>query len=98
MKKRLGLVLCFAGVLTLSMGFAEGNDSQGTQVSAQNQKGPIKINNLDGDRLMVVSVEEQNAVEHSPVQAGFISREDGTRVFFYKGGSTLFNSGLLLVR
>ncbi|WP_028402339.1 hypothetical protein [Ectobacillus panaciterrae] len=86
MKKRLVSVLCFAGALalTVSIGFAKDNSFQDVKVSTQSEDhiGPVKVQNKD--RLLVITREEQEAVESSSVKAGFLVREDGTKIFFEK--------------
>ncbi|MCP8968431.1 hypothetical protein [Ectobacillus ponti] len=95
MKKKLGLALCVAGVLMSAMVFAEGSTAQGVATSQQSQKGPVKVSQ---DQTLVITIEEQDAVEHSAVQEGVVTRQDGSKFLFFKGNSTLAQLGLLPVR
>ncbi|MBZ5752188.1 hypothetical protein [Metabacillus rhizolycopersici] len=83
MKKlsKFALILCFTGVLTLSIGFINNKDLNQTEASAL-LGSPILAE--DGDQLLVITVEEQNMVENSSALSGFVPQENGPGFFFEK--------------
>ncbi|TYR80485.1 hypothetical protein FZC66_08880 [Priestia megaterium] len=52
MNRRLVSVLCFAGALAVSIGFAKDNDFQAVKTSAQSEVDPVKVHS-GGDRSIV---------------------------------------------
>jgi hypothetical protein len=84
MKRKLVLTLGFAGVLALSVGFAE--NLQSTKVSAEEQPKLKEIASTEGkDVYTVITAEEQNMVENSLAKEGFVTQENGAGFFFTKG-------------
>ena len=78
MKRKLVLTLGFAGVLALSVGFAE--NLQSTKVSAEEQPKLAE----QTDITTVITKEEQNRVENSSAKEGFVPHENGTGFYFTK--------------
>ncbi|MDZ5610585.1 hypothetical protein U2I54_27140 [Bacillus pseudomycoides] len=65
MKRKLVLILCFSGALTLSIDFMKDKDLQSTKVSAQSEKVFLgKADTNKGDTLRVITREEQDAREN----------------------------------
>ncbi|MGG3943702.1 hypothetical protein ABEV54_19945 [Peribacillus psychrosaccharolyticus] len=97
MKGKLILTLGFAGVLAVSIGFAK--DLQNTKASAEvssKQTDTYKLvtreeqDRREGkvakgkDVTTVITAEEQNMVENSSTQQGFVPQENGTGFYFEK--------------
>ncbi|CAH0314187.1 hypothetical protein [Peribacillus sp. Bi134] len=97
MKGKLFLTLGFAGVLAVSIGFAK--DLQKTEASAEvssKQTDTYKLvtreeqDRREGmaaegkDVTTVITAEEQNMVENSSAQQGFVSQKNGTGFYFIK--------------
>ena len=97
MKGKLVLTLGFAGVFAVSIGFEK--DLQKTEASAEvssKQTGTYKlVTREDQDRregmvaegkdvTTVITAEEQNMVENSSAQQGFVPQENGTGFYFEK--------------
>ncbi|MDO7484910.1 hypothetical protein Q5O89_01070 [Peribacillus frigoritolerans] len=97
MKGKLVLTLGFAGVFAVSIGFAK--DLQKTEASAEvssKQTDTYKlVTREDQDRregmvaegkdvTTVKTAEEQNMVENSSAQQGFVPQENGTGFYFEK--------------
>lgn len=77
----LALSLCFTGVLTLSINF------ENTGIFASNEQSEVKqmpFENISGDRYLVVTKEQQDVIENSPIKEGFLETKEGTKVFFKK--------------
>jgi hypothetical protein len=98
MNGKLVLTLGFAGVLALSIVLAK--DLQKTEASAEVSSKQADTYNLvtreEQDRIesivaevkdvtTVITVEEQNMVENSSAQQGFVPQENGTGFYFTKG-------------
>jgi hypothetical protein len=64
---KFALILCFTGVLTLSIGFINNKDLNKTEASAL-LASPILVE--DGDQYRVVTREEQNMRENNPIEDG----------------------------
>ncbi|MFJ8072336.1 hypothetical protein ACIQZD_26080 [Peribacillus sp. NPDC096447] len=97
MKGKLVLTLGFAGVLAVSIGFAK--DLKNTETSAEvssKQTDTFKlVTRVEQDRregmvaegkdvTTVITAEEQNMVENSSTQQGFVPQENGTGFYFEK--------------
>ncbi|MES1038624.1 hypothetical protein [Peribacillus simplex] len=97
MKGKLVLTLGFAEVLAVSIGFAK--DLQKTEASAEvslKQTDTYKLvtreeqDRREGtvaegkDVTTVITAEEQNMVENSSAQQGFVPQENGTGFYFEK--------------
>ncbi|QGQ45827.1 hypothetical protein [Metabacillus sediminilitoris] len=85
MKRKLVLTIGFVCALALSIGLAK--DLQSPKVFAQTEQSKVKDEptaNNNGDQYRVISVEEQNMVENSSAQQGFVPQESGTGFFFTK--------------
>jgi hypothetical protein len=78
MESKLVLTLSFAGVLALSVGFAE--ILQSTKVSAEEQPKLVE----QTDITTVITKEEQNRVENSSAKVGFVPQENRTGFYFTK--------------
>lgn len=89
MKKKSVLILGFVGVISLSTGFmkdlafAQTNEGDVVRVVTVEEQ-EIRENPIDVDYTTVITTEEQNEVENSTVQSGFVSQENGTGFFFEK--------------
>ncbi|PEZ01494.1 hypothetical protein CN326_21155 [Bacillus sp. AFS018417] len=94
MKRKLLIITGFAGALALSIGFAK--DFENTKVFAQTNGDQFKHvtreeqnyregNTADGkDITTTITVEEQEMVENSSAQQGFVPQENGTGFYFEK--------------
>ncbi|MEB2494579.1 hypothetical protein SOP93_26205 [Peribacillus frigoritolerans] len=97
MKGKLVLTLGFAGVLAVSIGFVK--DLPKTEASAEvssKQTDTYKLvtreeqDRREGivvegkDITTVITAEEQNMVENSSAQQGFVPQENGTGFYFVK--------------
>ncbi|NCT38578.1 hypothetical protein GTW56_21580 [Bacillus sp. EB93] len=95
MKGKLILTLGFAGVLAVSIGFAK--DLQKTEASAEvSSTDTYKLFTIEEqdrregmvaegkDVTLVITAEEQNMVENSSTQQGFVPQENGTGFYFEK--------------
>ncbi|MFD0771301.1 hypothetical protein ACFQZ1_21410 [Bacillus sp. CGMCC 1.60114] len=83
MKKisKLALTPWFTGALTLSINF------ENAKVFAANEQFEIKqtpSENINGDRYLVVTREQQEAIENSQIKEGFLETKEGTKIFFKK--------------
>ncbi|TFH58045.1 hypothetical protein [Peribacillus frigoritolerans] len=97
MKGKLVLTLGFAGVLAVSIGFAK--DLQKTEAPAEVSSKQTDTYELvtreehvrreamvaeEKDVTTVITAEEQNMVENSSAQQGFVPQEIGTGFYFEK--------------
>ena len=89
MKKKSLLILGFVGVISLSIGFmkdlafAQTNEGDVVRVvTAEEQQ--MRENPIDGNHTTVITAKEQNEVENSTIQSGFVKQESGTGFFFEK--------------
>ena len=107
MKGKLVLTLGFTGALVLSIGFAKDLQSteafaQDGQTSTNNGDQYRFVTREEQDRregmvaegkdvTTVITVEEQNMVENSPAQQGFVPQENGTGFYFVKEKKNKFS-------
>ncbi|PEB47698.1 hypothetical protein CON65_22270 [Bacillus pseudomycoides] len=94
MKRKLVLSIIFSGALALSIGFAK--DFQSTKVVAQTNGDQYKLVTKEEqvqrestvaegkDVTTVITVEEQDMVENSSAQEGFVPQANGTGFYFEK--------------
>ncbi|MGG2134614.1 hypothetical protein AB1284_25400 [Bacillus sp. S2(2024)] len=94
MKRKLVLSIGFSGALALSIGFAR--DFQCPKVFAQTNGDQYKLVTkeeqdqrestvVEGkDVTTVITAEEQDMVENSSAQEGFVPQENGTGFYFEK--------------
>ena len=94
MKEKLFLAFGFVGVLAVSFGFSK--DFQKTEASVEvssTQTERYKFVTRDRsegmvtegkDVITVITAEEQNMVENSSAQQGFVSQKNGTGFYFIK--------------
>ncbi|MEW5596864.1 hypothetical protein ABGT24_25860 [Peribacillus frigoritolerans] len=97
MKGKLVLTLGFAGVLAVSIGFAK--DLQKTEAPAEvsskqtdtyehiTREEHVRREGMGAEEIDVTTVltaEEQNMVENSSAQQGFVPQENGTGFYFEK--------------
>ncbi|MGY3312496.1 hypothetical protein ACV242_000992 [Peribacillus simplex] len=97
MKGKLVLTLGFAGVLAVSIGFAK--DLQKTEAPAEvsskqtdtyehiTREEHVRREGMgaeEKDVTTVLTAEEQNLVENSSAQQGFVPQENGTGFYFEK--------------
>ncbi|MBT2668842.1 hypothetical protein J7J00_25930 [Bacillus sp. ISL-4] len=89
MKKRNKIVptFCFAGVLSLSLGFINYNFSNAEAASQSKIVPYVPFNYAPiykENATIRVSAEDQNMVENSSVPFGFLQQQNGQAVFFEK--------------
>ncbi|MGE7602495.1 hypothetical protein ACQKL5_08275 [Peribacillus sp. NPDC097675] len=96
MKGKLILTLGFAGVLAVSIGFTKDlQKTEASEVSSKQTDTNKHVTREEQERregmlvegkdaYTVITVEEQNMVENSSTQQGFVSQENGTGFYFEK--------------
>ena len=89
MKKisKFAAILCFTGALSLSLGFTNNKDLSNAKAASQSKiipYVPFAPIVSKGSATVRVTVAEQNMVENSPVQFGFLQQQNGQGVFFEK--------------
>lgn len=89
MKKlsKIAAILCFAGALSLSLGFVNNKDLRNDEAASQTKiipNVPFVPIVSKGNATIRVTAEEQNIVEKSPVTFGFLQQQNGQGVFFEK--------------
>ncbi|KOR80587.1 hypothetical protein AM232_20600 [Bacillus sp. FJAT-21352] len=97
MKGKLVLTLGFAGVLAVSIGFAkdlrkteapaEGSSKQTDSYKLVTREEHVRGEGMvaeEKDVTTVITAEEQNMVENSSAQQGFVPQENGTGFYFEK--------------
>ncbi|WP_242274076.1 hypothetical protein [Bacillus cereus group sp. BfR-BA-01310] len=94
MKRKLVLSIAFSSVLALSFGFVK--DVQSTKVFAQTDGDQYKLVTKEEqdqrerkvveekDVITVITAEEQNMVENSSTQEGFVPQINGPGFYFEK--------------